>query len=534
MTTAVGWKLFVLNANNACVMTWDKFLPMIKTIGWNDQVAMQMWNTVDQDRSGSLDEREFMQFCGNGSVTQYIRQCEMSLPDPIGVKLFNHIDGQGGGPSDGRIDWNEFLPLILKVGWNQQTAMQMWYTVDQDRSGFLSRTEFIIFCNRSDVKPYLKQCEDSIPSPTPGFGPPGGGFGAPGGGFGAPGGGVPAPSTTTVGTVITTTTEEKGGGGGDGGGDTWDLETCERIVDEGMAETAAQALRKAMKGFGTNEKAINAVLCDKSKAEIQAIRAAFTNKVGRNLIKDLKSETGGNYENLLVALTLGPAEYDATLIRKAVKGMGTNEGMLSEVLATRSPSEIVAMQEAYGQVFKGRSMITDIENDVSGNLEKVYTTLLQNNRTDGSDVAGDILALYKAGEKKFGTDEGVFIRLLAGYSRAYVEKLYWAYAEKYGKALNLVIKSEFSGHLKKILQALCTPIDIQFSKKIKEAMSGMGTDDNDLVRMIATMKERHLRKIAKRFLQDHQKTLLKWVDGDTSGDYGKLMVGVVKHWGNLT
>merc|ERR1712203_810637 len=113
---------------------------------------------------------------------------------------------------------------------------------------------------------------------------------------------------------------------------------------------------------------INKVMADKSIAEIQAIRKSFKDKIGRDLIKDFKSETSGNYENLLVALTMGQAEYDATLVRKAVKGMGTNEEVLSEVLATRSPAEIAAMSTAYSELFKGKSMITAIENDTSGNL----------------------------------------------------------------------------------------------------------------------------------------------------------------------
>jgi len=314
--------------------------------------------------------------------------------------------------------------------------------------------------------------------------------------------------------------------------ESWYHEECERIVDESAADSDAKVLRGAMKGFGTNEKAINAVLIDKSKAEIQAIRASFTNNIGRDLIKDIKSETNGNYENILLALIYEPAEYDAMLIRKAVKGMGTNEGLLSEVLATRSHTEIIAMASAYETLYDGRNMIDDIQNDTSGNFEKVCCEIMKKKKKVGSDVDSDIEKLYKAGEKKFGTDEGVFIRILAGHSRTYVEKLYWAYAEKYGKALTRVIEKEFSGKLEKILLALCTPVEIQMAKKLKNAMKGLGTDDDNLIRLIATMKERYLRKIAKRFLQDNEKALWKWVQGETKGDYGKAVVGVVKYWGS--
>eukprot|EP00463_Aulacantha_scolymantha_P002675 TRINITY_DN3404_c0_g1_i1.p1 TRINITY_DN3404_c0_g1~~TRINITY_DN3404_c0_g1_i1.p1 ORF type:complete len:69 (-),score=6.98 TRINITY_DN3404_c0_g1_i1:67-273(-) len=55
-------------------------------------------------------------------------------------------------------------------------------------------------------------------------------------------------------------------------------------------------------------------------------------------------------------------------------------------------------------------------------------------------------------------------------------------------------------------------------------MKGLGTKDNELVRIIASQKERNLRKISKRFLQDNRKSLLALVlKKITSGDYGKTL-----------
>lgn len=504
------------------VITWDEFLPQIQKIGWNQQTAMQMWYTVDTDRSGSLSKDEFLAFCNNPSVSPFIAKYEQTLPAPpprCGEKAFAYIDGASGGESDGRISWKEFCPLILKIGWNQQTAMQMWYIQDTDRSGFLSKEEFITFCNRPDVKPYMTKCEATLPTPG-GFGPPGGGFGAPGGGgFSAPGG-----STTTTTTTSETKTDE--------GGESYN-ELCDRDMSSGDAEAAAQALRKAMKGFGTNEKKLNEVIAPKSNAEMQKIRGAFKTKIGRDLIKDLKSETSGNYENILVALTMDTAEYDAYLVRKACKGMGTNETLLSETLATRTPEDVQAMMVAYKKAY-GKDMITVVESETSGNLQKVYCKIMEGKRGMGSDVAGDVDKLYKAGEKKFGTDEGVFIRILGGYCREYVEKIYWKYAETHGKALDKVVRSEFSGKLKKVLEILCTPLEIYWARQFKDAMSGVGTDEDKLTRCTRSTKERCLRKVSKKFLQDNGKTLLKWADGDTSGNYGKLICATIKHWGPLT
>lgn len=501
------------------IITWDEFLPQIQKIGWNSQTAMQMWYTVDQDRSGSLDKGEFLRFCQNPSVSPFISEYEKRLPappPPVGAKAFAYIDGQGSGPSDGRVQWSEFCPLILKIGWNQQTALQMWYTQDTDRSGYLSKAEFITFCNRPDVKPYMEKAEANLPGGTT--------YGAPS--FGAPSS-FGAPTTTTTTTTSQTKevkTDESGGSYS---------EKCTRSVDTNAMSEASKKLRKAMKGFGTNEKALNEVIAPKSTAEMQEIRKQFTVNFKRDLIKDLKSETSGNYEDILVALTMDTPEYDAYLVRKACKGLGTNEALLSEVLATRSPEDIKLMIAAYKRLY-GKDVITVVEGETSGNLEKIYCTLLNGSRTMGSDVDGDVDKLYKAGEKKFGTDEGVFIRILGGYRREYVEKLYWAYATKHGKALDRVVRSEFSGNLKKVLEILCTPLEIYWSREFKDSIKGIGTDEDKLTRCVRSTKERVMRKTAKRFLQDNSKTLLKWADGDTSGDYGKLICATIQHWGKLS
>lgn len=45
---------------------------------------------------------------------------------------------------------------------------------------------------------------------------------------------------------------------------------------------------------------------------------------GRDLVKDLKSETSGNFWNTLEALMMSPDEFDAFSYRKAIAGLGTD------------------------------------------------------------------------------------------------------------------------------------------------------------------------------------------------------------------
>ncbi|CAF5119284.1 unnamed protein product, partial [Rotaria magnacalcarata] len=107
----------------------------------------------------------------------------------------------------------------------------------------------------------------------------------------------------------------------------------EEIIQQGTMTAAknfdairdADALRKAMKGAGTDEKTIISILGNRDTNQRLEIKAAFKNKHNRDLVADLKSETSGNFSKLLEKLLLDPVELDCSELKQAVKGVGTNE-----------------------------------------------------------------------------------------------------------------------------------------------------------------------------------------------------------------
>ena len=67
----------------------------------------------------------------------------------------------------------------------------------------------------------------------------------------------------------------------------------------------------------------------------------------KDLIKELKSELSGNFEGAIVWFMEDKSLFDAKCLRKAMKGAGTDEAALIEILCTRSNAEIQGIKRAY-------------------------------------------------------------------------------------------------------------------------------------------------------------------------------------------
>jgi len=60
---------------------------------------------------------------------------------------------------------------------------------------------------------------------------------------------------------------------------------------------AADVLRKAMKGFGTDEDALIKILAPMGPLEVESVKDAFRQNHKRDLMKDVHSETSGYFRD---------------------------------------------------------------------------------------------------------------------------------------------------------------------------------------------------------------------------------------------
>ncbi|XP_059616229.1 annexin B11 isoform X2 [Phlebotomus argentipes] len=298
--------------------------------------------------------------------------------------------------------------------------------------------------------------------------------------------------------------------------------------------TDAKALRKAMKGFGTDEDALINVICRRTNEQRQMIAREYKTNFGKDLIEDIKSETSGNFENLLVSLMTPIVDFYAQELHDAMAGMGTDEDVLIEVLGSMSNYEIHTIKFAYEKMY-GQSLENRLISETSGNFKRLLVSLSVGGRdesgvTDPVAAQNDARELLKAGELMVGTDESTFNMVLCQRNYAQIRLICEEYQRMTGHTLEKAIKKEFSGDIMEgllaIISVVCNKTEY-FASLLKKSMAGIGTNDRQLIRLVVTRCEIDLADIKTTFERLYGKSLKSWIKGDTSGHYKHALYALI-------
>ena len=297
-----------------------------------------------------------------------------------------------------------------------------------------------------------------------------------------------------------------------------------------------EVLRKAMEGWGTDEATLIKVIANRTNRQRQEIKAQYKSTYGRDLIEDLKKETHGKLEDAFVALFTDPIEYDADALRGAMKGAGTNEDTLIEIISSRSPQQMNAVKACYQKKYS-RNLEADVKKETSGTLQKILITLLQgkrsvNTKPNQAQCAQIAKEIFDAGEAKMGTDESVFNKYFGSLSPYELACVAQHYHNLTGHTILDAIDKEMHGDSKKayrtIVYATLSPSEY-FATRVNDAIKGFGTNDHLLMRIFITRDEIDMPQIKQYYKQLYGKDMVTAIKNDISGDYQKLMVELCDH-----
>ncbi|KAJ5905664.1 uncharacterized protein N7473_002580 [Penicillium subrubescens] len=309
-------------------------------------------------------------------------------------------------------------------------------------------------------------------------------------------------------------------------------------VAPGDFRAEADALRKAMKGFGTDEKVLIKVLSRLDPLQMAGVRATYTKYIGRDLYKDVESETGGYLEQGLLAVIEGPLMYDVACAREAVKGAGTKEWLLNDILLGRSNADLHAIQAAYQRTYH-RQLSQDVQDDLSFKTAELFKNVLRAARNEDSvplnphAIEAEVRTLHDSTAARVVNNISEVTGIFARSSNAELREIDRAFQARYHTPLDKHVEKEFSGHMEDaLLHMLRTATDPAMRDAIllEECMAGMGTKDEKLVvRVVRVHWDRQHKEMVKRaYRHRFGKDLITRVREETSGDYEKLMVALLE------
>lgn len=305
----------------------------------------------------------------------------------------------------------------------------------------------------------------------------------------------------------------------------------------GDASRDADALRKAMKGFGTDEATLIQILSKPDPLYMALLRDTYSKRLGRNLEKDVESEVSGNLEKGLLALIRGPLMQDVYALNVALKGVGTNEDLLNDVLIGRSNADINAIKQAYQRTFH-KSLEADVRSDLSLDTERLFVMILSGTRVEESTpinqqaIDKDDKDLYEA-MAGMGKETMVVCSIFANRSDTQLRAINQTYNNRHNNSLEKAISKEFSGHMRDALLAIlqgATDKAARDAVLLEDCMKGHGTKDSLLIERVVRVhwNRQHMEQVKNAFKRQYGKELRSRIASETSGNYEKLLLAVLQ------
>ena len=297
-----------------------------------------------------------------------------------------------------------------------------------------------------------------------------------------------------------------------------------------------ETIHKATKGLGTNERALIDTLASKNTIERYLISFRYKEIYGKELKELMKSENSGNFGFLTQLLSLPAPEAEAKIIRKATKGLGANEELLSSVICGRSNEEIQILRNTYFKRYN-KDLISLVTSEVSGDLKQLHLACLQGMEEtydpsyhNASKAEEEAITFYKKGQGKWGTDEKALFSILCKSPPQFLKMVDAAYVAKYNVNLEKALEKELGG---KARNAALHTVGMKLhpyetvAGHIKRTCAGMGTDELGL--SCAILRYQHiLPQVSIEHTNLYSKSISERVASETSGNFEGLLLEMIR------
>ncbi|XP_072629948.1 annexin A10 isoform X1 [Canis lupus baileyi] len=276
----------------------------------------------------------------------------------------------------------------------------------------------------------------------------------------------------------------------------------------------AQMLAGALQGFGCDKDTLVAVLTQRSTAQRLTIAEAYQSVLGRDLIGDLREKLSDHFKDVMVGLMYPPPSYDAHELWHAMKGAGTEENCLIDILASRTNGEIFQMREAYYLQY-GSNLQEDIYSETSGHFRDTLMNLVQ--------------VLWEACQQKTGEHKTMLQMILCNKSYQQLWLVFQEFQNISGQDIVDAINECYDGYFQELLVAIVLCVrdkPAYFAYRLYSAIHDFGFHNKTVIRILIARSEIDLMTIRKRYKERYGKSLFHDIKNFASGHYEKALLAI--------
>ncbi|XP_060772515.1 annexin A5b isoform X2 [Neoarius graeffei] len=224
------------------------------------------------------------------------------------------------------------------------------------------------------------------------------------------------------------------------------------------------------------------------------------------------------------------AKADAETLYKAMKGFGTDEATILQLLTARSNAQRQQIKAAY-KTLHGKDLVSDLQSELTGTFETLIVALLD------TSTMYDVKCLKNAVQGA-GTCENVLIRILGSRTCHEIHEINKAYKEEYGNSLEDDVTGDTGGAFRQMLVVL---LQASRERGVQEAIvqsdaqalfeageKKFGTDEEKFITILGNRSAEHLRKVFTEYMKLAGFQIEESISRETSGTLKELLLAVVK------
>lgn len=225
-------------------------------------------------------------------------------------------------------------------------------------------------------------------------------------------------------------------------------------------------------------------------------------------------------------------ETDCKVLYSAMKGLGTNEKKIMNIVANRSSAQLMALEKQFRTQY-GDDLKKWLGKELRGHLEKVVLGRFFGVHAYQAYVLREAMA-------GMGTDERALIDVICTKRKGAMIKVKKAYETMYKRDLVKDIESETSGHLKRILVSLAgagremKPVDEELAAKEAKALyeageASWGTNEATFNMIFATRSFPQLRATMHAYKRHTGQDMEKVIEKEMSKDLKRAFLTLIRY-----